>query len=495
MLQNVATAETVTLYWDLPELYQKGDMFVIEGAGRAAVTTEQCHYTVEGLKAETEYNFTVSMNGETIGCAAVCTEKIKRKINITEAPYCAVGDGKTLNTKAIQRAFDDCTSDACVYIPSGDFMTGALFMHSDMELYLEKGAVLHGTVAYEDYEPKIRSRFEGTEMMCYASLLNVGELDREKGITCRNVRICGEGTVCGGGAPLRQNIIDRERILMKEYMESLGDKILECENADTIPGRARGRLINISCAQHIVISGITVKEGPCWNVHMIYSDDVVTHGVTFVSKGISNGDGWDPDSSTNCTLFGSVFMTGDDAVAIKSGKNPEGNIVNIPCEHIRVFDCISHFGHGITIGSEMSGGVNDVRVWNCDMGVSMYGLEIKGTKKRGGYVRNVYVSHCKVCRILLHSVGYNDDGEGAPEAPIFENCLFEDMEVTAVMHSRDDEDVLCEAIEVAGFDTPGHEAKNIRFKNIVIGEEGGNRSQNIRLQSCAGITLENIRCR
>lgn len=495
MLQHIATADAVTLYWDLPDSYKKGDLFVIEGAERPAVTLGECHYTVEGLEPETEYTFAVSMNGEAVGCVTVCTEAAKRRIDITQAPYGAVGDGKTLNTKAIQQAFDDCTADACVYIPEGDFMTGALFMHSDMELYLEKGAVLHGTAEYADYEPKIWSRFEGTEMLCYASLLNLGELDRAKGINCRNVRICGEGTVQGGGAELRQNIIDRERILMKDYMDSLGDKILECENLDTIPGRARGRLINISCAEHIVISGITVKEGPCWNIHMIYSNDIVTHDVTIVSRGISNGDGWDPDSSTNCTLFGSTFFTGDDAVAIKSGKNPEGNIVNIPCEHIRVFDCISHFGHGITIGSEMSGGVNDVRVWNCDMGVSMFGLEIKGTKKRGGYVRNVHISHCKVCRILLHSVGYNDDGEGAPEAPVFEDCLFEDMELTAVMHNREDEDVPCEAIEVAGFDTPGHEAKNIRFKNIVIGEEGANLRQNIWLQSCEGITLENIRCR
>lgn len=495
MLQATATSDAITLYWDLPESYQKGDLFVINKDGKECFTTDRCHYTADGLKPETEYSFTVGMNGKSVGDISVYTEAIKKKIDITKAPYIAIGDGKTVNTKAIQRALDDCTADAYVYIPKGDFMSGALFMHSDTELYLEEGAVLHGTADYTDYEPKIKSRFEGTEMMCYASLLNIGELDRKKGITCRNVKIRGGGTICGGGAKLRQNIIDRERVLLKDYMESLGDKILECENLDTIPGRARGRLINISCAEHITISGITVKEGPCWNVHMIYSNDIVTHGVTIISKGISNGDGWDPDSSTNCTLFDSEFLTGDDAVAIKSGKNPEGNAINIPCEHIRVFDCISHFGHGITIGSEMSGGVNDVRVWNCDMGVSKYGIEIKGTKKRGGYVKNVHISHCKVCRIMLHSVGYNDDGEGAPSAPIFEDCLFENMEVTAVMHDHEGKDVLCDAIELAGFDTPGHRAKNIRFKNIVIGEDNSNSRQNISLQSCEGITLENITCR
>ena len=96
---------------------------------------------------------------------------------------------------------------------------------------------------------------------------------------------------------------------------------------------------------------------------MIYCDDIQTDHCTFVSEGVWNGDGWDPDSSTNCTLFASEFFTGDDAIAIKSGKNPEGNEINRPCAHIRVFDCHSDCGHGICIGSEMSGGVEDVQIW------------------------------------------------------------------------------------------------------------------------------------
>lgn len=105
-------------------------------------------------------------------------------------------------------------------------------------------------------------------------------------------------------------------------------------------------------------------------------------------------DGWDPDSSTNCTLFASEFHTGDDAVAIKSGKNPEGNEIGRPCAHIKVFDCRIGYGHGICIGSEMSGGVEDVQIWDCDFANSLYGIEIKATPKRGGYVRGVTVRDC-----------------------------------------------------------------------------------------------------
>ena len=500
MLNFISTADTVILYWDLPESYEKGDKYIVSYNGDIVAKTEQCHIKLDGLKADTEYTYDVRMISEDgkiapIGELKCCTEPIKRRIDITAEPYCAVGDGKTLNTKRIQKAIDDCKEGECVYIPEGDFMTGSLNLHSDMELYLEKGAVLHGTTEVKDYEPKIKSRFEGHEMMCYSALVNIGVLDRESGYTCRNVRIFGEGTICGGGVDLAHNVVNRELVLMKDYMDSLGDKLKECETPTTIPGRARPRLINMSCAQNVVISGITIMNGASWNVHMIYSDNIVTYGCTFKSEAVWNGDGWDPDSSTNCTLFGCQFYTGDDAVAIKSGKNPEGNIINRPCEHVRVFDCVSHFGHGITIGSEMSGGINDVRVWNCDMRNSVFGVEIKGTKKRGGYVRNVHISYSSVCRILMHSVGYNDDGEPAPTAPIFEDCSFENMEVTAVMYGKDEQDKYCEAIEVSGFDEPGHFARNIKFKNIVIDNGKESKKQSIYLQCCEGVSLENVYCR
>ncbi len=498
MVNNICFAKKVVLYWDLPDTFEEGNCYKISMDGKGILETAKCHAEIDGLQPETAYCFLVEMTGKnpcTVGEIRVVTEAEKDKIDITKPPYNAVGDGKTLNTAKIQAAIDACKKNQYVYIPEGDFMTGSLFLHSDMELYIEKGGILHGTCDVKDYEPKIKSRFEGHEMMCYAGLLNIGELDRDNGFSCTNVKISGEGTVCGGGGTLGQNVIDVEKVLLKDYLASLGEKIKECEMPDTIPGRARPRLINVSCAQNITITGITIMNGASWNVHMIYSDNIVTYNCVFRSQGVHNGDGWDPDSSTNCTLFGSEFFTGDDAVAIKSGKNPEGNVINRPCAHIRVFDCVSHYGHGITIGSEMSGGVSDVRIWNCDMGKSLYGVEIKGTKKRGGYVRDVHVSYSTVCRILMHSVLYNDDGEPAPEVPVFEDCTFENMTVTACMHNKQSANEYCEAIELSGFDVPGHFIKNVKFKNIRIGNGENSRRQTIYLQCCEGLSFENISCR
>lgn len=499
MINSITSNDTITIFWNKHSSFEKGCFYRISLDGIEIGTNEKTHFTTNNLLENTEYSFVVELTGadgnciqtETVSCRTQC---VKKKIDITTPPYNAKGDGKTLNTKAIQAAIDDCKEGECVYIPSGDFMTGALRLHSDMELYVEKGGVLHGTENVEDYLPKIHSRFEGIEMMCYSSLLNMGELNHSDGYNCRNVIIRGEGTICSGGRVLAQNVIDIEKVLLKDYMDSLGDKILECENITTIPGRVRPRLINISNSQNVVISGLTLENGASWNVHMIYSDNVVTHNCTFRSENVWNGDGWDPDSSTNCTIFNCSFYTGDDSVAIKSGKNPEGNIINRPCEHIRIFDCISYQGHGITIGSEMSGGINDVRIWDCDLARSIYGVEIKATKKRGGYVRGIFVKDCELSRIMMHSVGYNDDGEPAPDIPIFEDCVFENLCLRGIEYSNGTSEPK-DAIEFIGFEENGHFIKNVRLKNIMLDDNGRSRKQSISLQCCEGLSIENIYCR
>ncbi len=497
-INHIAYDDRIILYWDrLTRISGISDIYLNE---EKIGSTDKTHYCADGLVPDTEYlvkvKFCVNGMEETCDSAlTIRTAKSKRRIDVSKAPYYAVGDGQTMNTKALQQAFDDCGGGSFVYIPKGVFMTGALLMHSDMELYLDEGAVLLGTDRPEDYLPRIPSRFEGTEMSCYSSLLNLGELNHDGGYNCENVIIRGKGTIESGGAELAKNIIRTEREKLKDYLAALGDKVKECESKDTIPGRVRPRLINMSNCKNIILSGLTFKNGASWNVHMIYSDSIITNDCAFYSEGVWNGDGWDPDSSTNCTVFGCTFYTEDDSIAIKSGKNPEGNEIGRPSAHIRIFDCRAAFGHGITIGSEMSGGVEDVRIWDCDMSNTLSGIEIKGTKKRGGYVREVHVENCKTSRIMFHSVGYNDDGISAATPPVFEKCSFTDMNVIGEYYdNHSKERAYCDAIELVGFDEPGHEIRDILFRNVTLGKEGDNRKQNISLKFCENVTLEKVRC-
>ena len=392
----------------------------------------------------------------------------------------------------MQHALDDCAPDCCVYFPAGVYLTGALRGHSDMEISLDDGAVLQGTANVEDYLPRIPSRFEGYEMECYSSVLNFGHLDHTSSPNCENVLIHGKGTIASGGQTLALRVIDSERKRLKAYLAELGDGMKEYENEHTIPGRVRPRLINLSNCRNVRISGLTLHNGASWNVHMIYCDGIVTDHCVFRSEGVWNGDGWDPDSSEHCTLFASQFYTGDDAVAIKSGKNPEGNVIAKPSRHIRVFDCASAFGHGIVMGSEMSGGIEDVKIWDCDLRVSMSGLEIKATKKRGGYVRDIEVRDCVIPRVMMHSVPYNDDGIPAPTPPLLSGCLFERLTLTGLYQaSHDGGDMRpCAAIELIGFDVPGHEIRDITFKDITI----ANDSLGIIMADAENIRFENIAC-
>ena len=477
---------SLTLWWEQPEDAPKNAVYTVLLDGRPVATVKRTHVTLEHLQPETDYNVQVCLNGELIAEISANTAAPRAQIDVTLPPYSAAGDGQTMNTTVLQAAIDDCGPDQEVYFPAGVYRTGGLRLHSDMAVHLAKGAVLQGTDDPMDYLPKIESRFEGAHQMCYQSLLNLGELHADAGPNCRNVLIYGEGTICGGGQPLALNVIEREKELLKEQLAALGDRIKEYENDHTIPGRARGRLINLSNCENVRITGLTLQNGASWNVHMVYSRSIVTDHCVFRSEEVWNGDGWDPDSSEDCTLFASEFHTGDDSVAIKSGKNPEGNRVNRPTRRIRIFDCVSEYGLGIAIGSEMSGGVEDVKIWDCDMRHSLYGVQIKATKKRGGYVRNVSVRDCALSRFLVTAVLYNDDGEGAAVPPVFEHFRCDRVFFTGWARDYwEKEDHAVPAIQLSGFDVPGHEVRDAVFRQCATEGEA-----DIRLNHCRGVSVE-----
>ena len=492
-IYTLSGPDSLTVYWELPARpAARYDVF-LDGARRGS--TGKTHFTLRGLAPDTSYEIEV----RPLGRVRARTEAPKRRLDVTAPPFGAAGDGVTDDTAALQRAFDACGAGDCVYFPAGVYRSGALFGHSDMELYLDRDAVLQGAAEPEAYAPRIRSRFEGTEMECYASLLNFGRLDHAAGPNCRNVRIWGEGTIRGGGYALAWATIQSEKERLREQLAAMPELVASCENENTIPGRVRGRLINLSNCEQVRIAGLTLADGPSWNLHMIYCRDIVTDHCTFRSEGIWNGDGWDPDSSERCTLFASVFYTQDDSVAIKSGKNPEGNLINRPARQIRVFDCRSAFGHGICIGSEISGGVEDVAVWDCDLAHSQYGLMVKGTPKRGGGVAGLSVRRCTLPRVMVCQVGYNDDGVAGPRPPVFRDFLFEDLTLTG--RCLDADEALdggegggfrpCLPIQLEGFDAPGCQLQNAVLCRITL---TGGGPESIRLARCQGVTIEDLRC-
>jgi len=436
---GTVSENAVTVLWDKQSGTKKITYEILLN-GKLQGSTGKTNFTITDLKPATSYKLSIRSKGSNAK-----TETIKFKTPAKGKTYNildfgAKDDTAFKNTNAIQAAINACTDGGTVYIPKGVFISGALFLKSNMTLYIEKGAVLKGAVTPDDYLPMILNRFEGWELKTYASLLNAGTLNRDGSYNIKNLRITGGGTISGGG-------------------KKLGDAMIAANGI-----RSRGRLICLMNCRDVSISNLTITEPPCWTIHYIYSDNISCHDLNIITLNIPNGDGIDPDSSTGSYIFNCTFDTGDDCIAIKSGKNPEGFFVAKPTKNVRITDCDFIRGHGISIGSEMSGGVSDVLVQDCKAGVLLNGMQIKGTKERGGYVRNVTVENCQLLKITVFSkLNYNNDGEGAPEPPVFENFVFKNIDLSKAP-------VKDPVIDINGFKDAGHRLRNVAFTDIRMPE-------------------------
>lgn len=423
------------------------------------------NYSFLDLKEETKYKIKVLSNDEVIFDEELITLPKRKDIVVKVSD----DTGNKIVTKEVQRFLDLASKDNRIIFPAGTYLVGALFVHSDTEIYLEKDAVIKGSVSASDYLPKIKSRFEGYELMSYASLINIGELDHNKEADTHNILIHGEGSIYGGGPELKNDM------LLKEAEHPV------------VNNRFRNRLINMSNASNVILDGLHLGYSSSWNIHPIYSDHIYIHHCYIESKDLCNGDGIDPDSSHDMDIFADTFDVGDDCVAIKSGKNPEGDIVNIPCYNISIFDCVSLNSHGCAIGSEISGGAYNIDIFKSDFTNSIFGIHIKTTLKRGGYVKNVRAKDCKVSTIHIHTVPYNDDGEAAKTITEFSNYSFKDITITGVSIEPVGIVYKNPHILVDGFkDYPNF--KDMEFDDIkVIGEK------NIVVNNAYNVNISNVK--
>lgn len=454
--QGCETDHSVFMFW---EKTKDAASYRIEYGEQLTVHTNQTYTTIQNLKPNTEYTFTVSAlntKGESISPKNTVSIKTKPKKKVINVRNYGVKQGKEYkNTKALQAAIDACPQGGTVNIPAGIYYTGSLFLKSDMTLYLEEGAVLQGTDNLDDYPP-MPNRFEGWEITTPAALLNGGNIDRSKGRQLKNLSIRGKGAIRGGGRTLTNAMIER------------GGE------------RNMGRLICLMNGENITIEGLTIEESPCWTIHYIYCRNVVCKDLV-INSNVIRTDGIDPDSSSDCYIYNCTFSNGDDCIAIKSGKNPEGNQVNIPTQNVRIVDCNFEKGHGISIGSEISGGVKDVLIMDCRAGDLLNGLQIKATPQRGGYVENIRVTDSSIQKIKMFTrLNYNNDGEGAQELPVYRNMVFQNLDMTQAAMGQT-------LIEINGFERTDHYTNNIVFKDITVPEK-----TTIKVKQCQSLTFDHL---
>jgi len=274
--------------------------------------------------------------------------------------YGAKGDGTTKDTDAVQKAIDDCTAvkgGGTVEVPAGTFIIAPIHLKSNMTLHLQKDATLLGSPDIPDFPMGTFARNPTTQPL-------ISSLNAE------NITINGEGTIDGNGH------------IWWEYVRGARD--------GGVLGNARPRpmLLVFDHSKHIRVEGITVQNSGFWQIVPYYSDDLVFRNLRVLAPMSPNTDAIDPFSSSNIVIDHVFASTGDDNVAIKSGAiNSPGP--DAPSKNITITDCTFERGHGVSIGSEIAGGVQNVHVERVSFKGTDQGIRIKANRDRGNDVSNI----------------------------------------------------------------------------------------------------------
>jgi len=307
----------------------------------------------------------------------------------------AVGDGQTLDSPAIQSAIEACAAQGggTVYLPSGHYLAGTMFLRNNIALHLDSGAVILGSESPDDY-PIIHSRWEGKHQDTYAPLIT--------GQNINNISITGRGTIDGRGS-----------IWWQAKMEG------------TL-AHPRPRLISFSDCSNVLIEGITAINSPSWTINPVHCQNVNIRGVSIINPADSpNTDGIDPDSCRLVRISDCYISVGDDCITIKSGTEHEHPDRYAPCRDITITNCTLERGHGgVVIGSEMSGGVKNVVISNCVFIGTDRGIRIKTRRGRGGIIEDIRVSNlimdgvlCPFTMNLYYHIGVRGETDVSDKNP------------------------------------------------------------------------------
>src|SRR2546421_1761851 len=286
----------------------------------------------------------------------------------------AVGDGSTNSTKAIQKAIGDCSKagGGAVTFKPGNYVTGALFVKSNVNLRLDKNVTLLGSQNDADY-PLIWTRVAGIEMKWPAALINVNDQN--------NVTISGEGTIDGHG----EKWWEKYRALRINY-EPRGLRWAADYDAQRV------RLLVIWKSSDVTVENLSLKRAGFWTVQVVYSNHVTVDGIKITDNKGPSTDGVDIDSSSYVLVQNCDIDNNDDDICLKAGRDYDGLRVNRPTEYVVIRNNITRHGGGIiSFGSETSGGIQHVVAYqNSGIGTNE-GIRFKSAKTRGGFVEDVLV--------------------------------------------------------------------------------------------------------
>jgi polygalacturonase len=369
-------------------------------------------------------------------------EKIVRPIfpdyEVSITDFGAVGNGINDCSDAFKNAIDYCTSKGggTVIVPEGIYLTGTIYLKSNINLHLNKNSVVKFSTDPKKYLPVVYTRWEGVECINYSSLIHsLGE---------ENIAVTGDGVLDGQGSNnnwwswkgntesgwregLPQQNSDRDKLF------SMAENNVPVEERIFGEGHyLRPNFFQSYKCKNILIEGVTFKDSPMWCIHPVLCENVSIINVKIEGFG-PNNDGCDPESSKNVLIDGCNFNNGDDCIAIKSGRNNDGRRVNVPGENIIIRNCQMNDGHGgIVIGSEISGGAKNIFVEDCIMSSPNLerAIRIKTNAVRGGVIENVFVRNIRIGELkeaVLKINFFYEEGEKGNFLPVVRNIRLQNI--------------------------------------------------------------------
>jgi len=430
--------------------------------------------------------------------------RIKRPVfpdnQVSLLDFGGVPDGITLNTLAFKEAIETLSNKGggVLNVPQGIWYTGPVELKSHINLHLHKGALILFTTQFEDY-PLIETSFEGLSTRRCQSPISGRNLE--------NIAITGEGAIDGNGQAWRP--LKREKVtdfqwesltsnggvfLRPDYWFPSEKSMLGSQNADmnvprtlstdeewnAIKDFLRPVMISLIECKNVLLEGVLFQNSPSWNIHPLMCENVIIDNITVKNPSYAaNGDGLDLESCKNTIIVNSTFDVGDDGICIKSGKDEDGRKRARPTENVLIDNCIVFKWHGgFVVGSEMSGGVRNIFLTNCQFLGTDVGLRFKSKRGRGGLVENIFVSNVSMTDILTESflfdlfyigksaVEFLVDGDLTPEDTI----VYPVTEETPAFRNIHFKDIVSRNARRAMFfnGLPEMNIENIHLENIVI---------------------------
>ena len=329
--------------------------------------------------------------------------------NFIISDFGALKGDKIKTSQAIAKAIDEANKQGGgnVIIPEGEWLTGKVHLKSNVNLHLNKGALLLFSEDPNDYLPAVHTTWEGMECYNYSPLIYAYQ--------CKNVALTGEGEI-----KAKMDIWKKWFSRPKEHMENLKNLYMMAsyykpvEERQMVNGTAnfRPQFVQFNRCENILMENITITNSPFWTVHPYLSKNIVIRGIKVFAHG-HNNDGIDPEMSQNVLIENCILDQGDDAISIKSGRNQDAWRLKTPSKNIIIRNLTVKNGHQlIALGSELSGGIENVFIEKCNVvdGAKLnHLLFIKTNERRGGYVNNIYIQNVTSGKIDLGILGIETD--------------------------------------------------------------------------------------